>query len=157
MNGIRILAGLTALPAGLTIAMASPPQSMSEAVSIAPPEAAAEPVPGDPVTVFSRDEMAFSDTGSGARVQLMDEASRTLETLEIHITTLNAGETSHAPHRHPNEEVVVLQEGTLEVYVNGETKVIGPGSVMVFLSMDWHGVRNVGDGPATYQVINFHP
>lgn len=155
---VRIMgfAALMALSAGCATAEES--ATPFGAAVAAPPPAEAPPArPGDPPTVFARDEMNFAATDVGARVQLTDESSRTLETLEIHITTLNPGQSSHAPHRHPNEEVIVLHEGTLEVYVNGETKRIGPGSVMVFLSNDWHSVNNVGDTPATYQVINFHP
>lgn len=122
------------------------------AQEVAPPG-----VPGNPPTVYAREDMHFTPTPQGERVQLREGASRTLGELEVHVTTLNAGQSSHAPHRHPNEEVVVLQTGRLEVYVNGQTKIVGPGAVLVFLSNDWHSVRNVGDGPATYQVINFRP
>jgi len=131
--------------------------SMAEAVAAIPPAEAPAPSAGDPVGVFAAREMAWEETGIGRRTQLMDDPTRTLSQLEIHITTLDPGQSSHEPHRHPNEEVVILREGELEVYVNGATKRIGPGSVMVFLSGDWHSVNNVGDGPATYEVINFHP
>jgi multidrug efflux pump subunit AcrB len=98
----------------------------------APPPAVAPPAaPGNPPTIFARSEMNFTPTGVGSRVQLTDEASRTLVVLEIHITTLNPGQSSHEPHRHANEEVIVLHEGELEVYVNGETKVIGPVTPMM--------------------------
>lgn len=127
------------------------------AVAAPPPEVAPPAAPGDAPTIFAWDEMEFTTTDVGRRTQLIDEASRSLSQLEIHITTLNPGMTSHPPHRHANEEVILLHEGTLDVYVNGETKRIGPGSVMVFLSNDWHSVNNVGDTPATYHVINYHP
>lgn len=29
-------------------------------------------------------------------------------------------ETSHAPHQHANEELVIIREGTVDVLVNGE-------------------------------------
>ena len=79
----------------------------------------------------------------------------TLDELEMHVTTLNAGLASHAPHTHPNEEVVILKEGRLEVFANGETRVVGPGAVMFMASNQPHAVRNVGDVPATYHVINW--
>jgi quercetin dioxygenase-like cupin family protein len=79
----------------------------------------------------------------------------TLEELELHVTTLNAGATSHAPHRHPNEELVIVKEGTVEALVNGEWKRLGPGSVIFNASNQLHGLRNVGSGPATYHVINW--
>jgi quercetin dioxygenase-like cupin family protein len=127
------------------------------AVATPPPAVAPPAAPGNPPTVFARSEMVFTPTDVGSRVSLTDEATRTLGQLEIHITTLNPGMASHAPHQHPNEEVIVLQQGELEVYVNGETKRITAGSIMVFLSNDWHSVNNVGTEPAIYEVINFHP
>jgi quercetin dioxygenase-like cupin family protein len=154
---IRWLApGLLLIAAGAAQAEESAGR-LAAAVAAVPPAAAPAEVPGSPASVFAANAMHWTDTGSGGRTQLMDAPTRTLKQLEIHITRLDPGQTSHAPHRHPNEEVVVLREGELEVYVNGETTRIGPGSVMVFLSGDWHGVRNVGTGPAIYEVINFHP
>jgi quercetin dioxygenase-like cupin family protein len=68
---------------------------------------------------------------------------------------LNPGQTSHAPHQHRNEELVILASGKLEATSNGKTKVLGPGSIIFNASNQLHGVRNVGDGPATYHVINW--
>ncbi|MEJ0059848.1 MAG: cupin domain-containing protein [Terricaulis sp.] len=133
------------------------PTAFAQAVATPPPAVAPPAAPGNPPTVFARSEMVFAPTDVGSRVSLIDEATRTLGQLEIHITTLNPGMASHAPHQHPNEEVIVLQQGELEVYVNGETKRISAGSMMVFLSNDWHSVNNVGSEPAIYEVINFHP
>jgi quercetin dioxygenase-like cupin family protein len=79
----------------------------------------------------------------------------TLESLEIHATTLNPGQTSHAPHRHPNEELVIVKEGTIEALVNGEWKKAGPGYVVFNASNQLHGLRNASDTPATYHVINW--
>ena len=79
----------------------------------------------------------------------------TLDELELHVTTLPAGATSHAPHKHPNEELVIVKEGTVEVLVDGQLKRVGPGSVVFNASNQMHSLRNVGDGPATYHVINW--
>jgi quercetin dioxygenase-like cupin family protein len=87
--------------------------------------------------------------------QFFDGPTATLSGLELHVTTLAAGETSHAPHRHPNEELVIVKEGTVEVLVNGEIRRVGPGSVIFNASNELHALRNVGEGPATYHVINW--
>ncbi len=79
----------------------------------------------------------------------------TLNELELHVTTLNPGQASHPPHRHPNEELVIIKEGTVEALVQGEWKRLGPGSVIFNASNQLHGLKNVGDGPATYHVINW--
>ena len=49
-----------------------------------------------------------------------------------------------------------MKEGTVEVLVNGEMKRAGAGSVIFNASNQLHGIRNVGDGPATYHVINWN-
>ncbi len=80
----------------------------------------------------------------------------TLDELEIHITTLRPGETPHPPHKHPDEELLVVKEGTVESLVNGELKRIGPGSIIFQAANQLHSIRNVGDGPATYHVIKWN-
>ena len=81
--------------------------------------------------------------------------TKTLEELEVHVTTLDPGKASHPPHKHPNEEMVIVGEGTVEALVDGEWKRVGPGSVIFNASNVVHGLRNVGRGPATYHVINW--
>jgi quercetin dioxygenase-like cupin family protein len=79
----------------------------------------------------------------------------TLEELEVHVATLDPGKSPHPPHRHPNEEMVVVKQGTLEVLVNGEWKRVGAGSVIFNASNQLHGLRNVGTEQAIYHVINW--
>lgn len=87
--------------------------------------------------------------------QFLRAPTATLNELELHVTTLPAGATSHAPHKHPNEELVIVKEGTVEVLVDGKLKQVGPGSVVFNASNQMHSLRNVGEGPATYHVINW--
>ena len=106
-------------------------------------------------TLFDWNTIPVQQTGIGQYRQLLRAPTATLDELEMHVTTLNPGQTSHAPHKHPNEEIVVLASGKLEVFSNGTTKVLGPGSVIFNASNQMHGVKNVGDVPATYHVINW--
>jgi quercetin dioxygenase-like cupin family protein len=79
----------------------------------------------------------------------------TLDELEVHVTTLNPRQAPHPPHQHPNEEMLIIKQGTLEALINGEWKRVGPGSVIFLASNVLHGVRNVGKDPAIYHVIGF--
>jgi XRE family transcriptional regulator, regulator of sulfur utilization len=80
----------------------------------------------------------------------------TLDELESHITTLNPGEVPHAPHKHADEEVLCLKEGTLDAYEDGRTTRVGPGSVLFFASNHLHGVKNVGTTPAVYFIVKWN-
>lgn len=101
------------------------------------------------------DELAVRPSAVGARRDVVNQPTATLERFQSHITTLNAGNVSHPPHQHALEEMILLKEGTLEVSINGATHRATAGSVLFYASNDFHGVRNTGDTPATYIVLNF--
>jgi len=105
--------------------------------------------------VFRYDTLAAKPTGVGERRDVTDGPTATFERFESHITTLLPGRMSHVPHQHPQEEVIILGQGTLDVTINGVTTRAGPGSLLFFAANDWHNVQNVGDVPAEYFVFNF--
>ena len=106
-------------------------------------------------TTFDWNSIPVKTTDVGSVRQVVSQPTATLENLEVHITTLNPGKSPHPPHRHPNEEMLIIRQGTLEAFINGEWKRVGPGSVIFFASNQLHGVRNVGDEPAIYHVVNW--
>jgi XRE family transcriptional regulator, regulator of sulfur utilization len=106
-------------------------------------------------TAYEWNAIPVTKTDVGSTRQFLRSRTATLDELELHVTTLNPGQTSHAPHRHTNEELVIIREGTVEMLVQGEWKRIGPGSVVFNASNELHGIRNVGDGPTTYHVVNW--
>lgn len=106
-------------------------------------------------TAFSWAELSPIATATGERRAIFDGKSATLFRLKCHATTLRAGEISHLPHRHPEEELVVVREGTLEVTIGDSAQTVSGGSVIFFRSGDLHGLRNAGDAPAIYHVIQW--
>jgi quercetin dioxygenase-like cupin family protein len=117
--------------------------------------AAHQSAPALPSSVFDWNTVPVRETNVGSSRQFVRAPTATLDELEIHVTTLNPGQTSHAPHRHPNEELLIVKEGTVEALVNGEWKKLGIGSVIFQASNQLHGIKNAGAGPATYHVINW--
>jgi quercetin dioxygenase-like cupin family protein len=105
--------------------------------------------------VFLWDDLKVKLAANGQRRDVVDLPTATFEKFESHITTLNVGQISHAPHRHAREEFIIIKDGTLEVSINGQTQVAGPGSLLFYAANDLHNVRNVGTTPSTYLVFNF--
>jgi len=62
---------------------------------------------------------------------------------------------AHPPHQHPEEELTVVRQGTVEVLVNGETKRVGPGSVVFQAANTLHSIKNVGTDIAIYHAIKW--
>jgi XRE family transcriptional regulator, regulator of sulfur utilization len=106
-------------------------------------------------TVFDWEAIPSRPTESGSVRSFCKSRTATLEELEIHATTLEPGKSPHPPHRHPNEELVIVWRGTLDALENGEWKRVGPGSVIFSASNQLHGLRNPGNEPAVYHVVNW--
>ena len=106
-------------------------------------------------TVWDWTSMKVTPTDVGEVRSLGNGPTATLDDLELHVTTLKPGQTSHAPHKHPNEELVIIREGTVETLSGGKWERLGPGSVIFNASNSPHALRNVGTTPATYHVINW--
>jgi uncharacterized cupin superfamily protein len=106
-------------------------------------------------SVFEYSALPVQKTDVGELRNVARGPTATLEELEIHVTTLNPGLASHPPHRHPNEELVIIDQGNVETLSGGTWRPAGPGSIIFNASNSLHALRNVGAGPATYHVINF--
>jgi len=107
-------------------------------------------------TVFDWAQLAVHKTPKGESRKICQAPTATLDELEMHVTTLNPGEQAHLPHQHPDEELLIIKEGTVEALVNGEWKRVGPGSVIFQAANQLHAIRNAGDTPATYHVIKWN-
>jgi quercetin dioxygenase-like cupin family protein len=107
-------------------------------------------------TVFDWTNLTATPNKTGAVRRVVQRPTATLDELEIHITTLNPGETPHAPHQHPDEELLIVKEGTVESLNNGELKRLGPGSIIFQAANQLHAIKNVGSVPATYHVIKWN-
>jgi quercetin dioxygenase-like cupin family protein len=105
--------------------------------------------------VFDWNTIPVVPKATGSTRSFFKARTATLNQLELHVTTLNPGESPHPPHKHPNEELIIIQKGTLETLSDGQWKRVGPGSVIFNGSNQLHGLKNVGTEPAVYHVINW--
>jgi quercetin dioxygenase-like cupin family protein len=116
------------------------------------PQPAAAPLRS---TVIDWTTLAPTQTRTGQRRDVFDAPTGTLDRLHGHITTLNPGENTGPLHRHPQEELVIIREGTMEVNIDGRKQVAGPGSIVFFGVNENENMTNVGQTPATYLVLQW--
>ncbi len=108
-------------------------------------------------TVFQWEAMKPVKNDHGEVRSLCKSPTATVDQLEMHVTTLDPGQSPHPPHRHINEELIILREGQLETLSDGKWVKVSPGSVIFNASNSLHGLRNIGAIPAVYHVINWSP
>jgi XRE family transcriptional regulator, regulator of sulfur utilization len=103
------------------------------------------------------DSLKVETTRNGERRAVFDTPTANLDRFECHVTTLNAGEAPHAAHKHPEEEMMLIKEGTVEAVQNGQTNQVQAGGIIFCASNEMHGLRNVGTNRATYFVFKWFP
>jgi mannose-6-phosphate isomerase-like protein (cupin superfamily) len=90
----------------------------------------------------------------GLYLQGETEASGNLVTGRF---VLDPGKSPHAPHVHADEEIMVIESGRGEIFVDGKTTKVGPGSVMFTGPNASHGIVNTGDEPLTFYFVKWLP
>lgn len=107
--------------------------------------------------VIQWNDLRVETTRNGERRNVFDAPTANLSRFECHITTLNPGEAPHAGHRHVDEEMMIIREGTVEAVLNGETNRVEAGGIIFCASNEMHGLRNAGTNRATYYVFKWLP
>jgi mannose-6-phosphate isomerase-like protein (cupin superfamily) len=95
--------------------------------------------------------LASSDPVSGCRVFThYNGPTDQLDGLCVGMCVLDPGSSPHPPHRHPEEEFMIVASGTGEIECAGKTTAVGPGAVMYCAGDVLHGITNTGKVPLTF-------
>jgi len=76
-----------------------------------------------------------------------------LAALASGFVTLDPGAQPHPPHRHPEEEIMIVGEGTGEFSIGGVTTKVKTGDMLYAEANVLHGVRNTGETRMTFYFI----
>jgi uncharacterized cupin superfamily protein len=128
--------------------------ALASAAAAQQPPPAAPPKPGVlPSKIYHTEQIPYTgdDKKKGRRIML--GATHTGFNLEVHETILGPGEISHPPHKHVNEEIIVIVEGTIEVHIEDKTDTATAGSVTYFATNEMHNFRNIGAARCRYYVL----
>ncbi len=63
---------------------------------------------------------------------------------------LKPGKSPHPPHQHPEEEIMVVTEGTGEISIDGKITKVAGGSMMFCGGGTLHGIVNTGETPLLF-------
>jgi quercetin dioxygenase-like cupin family protein len=104
--------------------------------------------------VFPFDEMTAKTAPNGSVGRnVFNGTLATGESVAVHESMQPAGTVPNPEHRIQHSEVIVVEEGTLEFEHDGKAERAGAGSIIYVALGTLHAVRNVGDGPVRYVVI----
>jgi (S)-ureidoglycine aminohydrolase len=100
------------------------------------------------------------DDGAGGTRQFFKRATAMGQRMDLHATLLNPGQSSHAPHHHRAEEMIIMLEGDVEEYLGpaetgGKSKKATAGDIVFLVSNEYHAIHNLGTKPALYFAFQF--
>ena len=105
---------------------------------------------------FDWEKTKVVTTKYGATRQFMKGFTNHLNYVEIHATTLNPGkEPPGKDIQLKFDKLLILKEGQIVQILNGEKKVLTPGSVILANATDLLKIENQGSIPAVYYMIQW--
>ncbi len=103
-----------------------------------------------PNVTLSIDETKVVPDASGVLRFYFEGRTDLLSSMTAGSLLLNPGMSPHPPHQHPEEEFMVVTEGTGEIMCDGKTTQVGPGSMMYCAGNKLHSVENTGKVPLLF-------
>jgi (S)-ureidoglycine aminohydrolase len=95
-------------------------------------------------------------TGKMQQRKVLQGSTLDLAEIEIHTSTLLPGESNHPLKANmEGEELMIIKEGNVRATVENQTKMLGPGGLILLLAGDKQSFTNTSDKPVTYYVIVF--
>ena len=111
---------------------------------------AANAAPSVPDAVLGPDQGKLNKEPFGDLRVYFDGSTDQLKSLVAGSLKLRAGMTPHEPHQHPEEEIMLITEGSGEISINGKISKCAAGSMMYCAGGQLHGIVNTGKTPLTF-------
>jgi mannose-6-phosphate isomerase-like protein (cupin superfamily) len=70
---------------------------------------------------------------------------------------IDPGKSPHPPHVHPEEEILIVESGRGEIFCDGKTTKVGPGSVMFSAPNVPHNITSAGPEPLVFYFMKWLP
>ena len=109
----------------------------------------------DSTFVIHWNDLEFKKHDLGGRRNVFDKGTAQTKRFEMHITTLNAGNQSHAPHTHRAAEILIPIKGKTEEFIDGQWISSKTGDIIFLESKVPHALRNIGKTSCTYFAFQF--
>lgn len=100
--------------------------------------------------IVNWDTVTVKKTDKGEHRDIFDRPTSQFARFDVHATTLNAGEISHAPHTHRSEEMIVMIKGNVQMNIGNKFYKSSAGDVIFLKSEIPHALNNTGNGPCEY-------
>ncbi len=95
-------------------------------------------------------QVPYQQHGKGGRRDFFDRPTAMCENFEMHVTNLNENTSSHDPHTHVVEEIILVIQGKISMHIDGQETEASVGDFAFIDSGVPHAPTNIGTGQAIY-------
>ena len=95
-------------------------------------------------------------TDKGESRQIFDLQTKLFKRFDIHATALNPDISSHPPHTHRSEEIILMIKGNGEMQLGETQHKAQTGDVIFVNANDQHAFTNTGQAQCGYYAIQWH-
>lgn len=100
--------------------------------------------------VIQRDQARKQSEAFGDLRFFVEGSTGQLKGLTVGSLELKPGQSPHPPHTHPEEELMIMTEGSGEITLQGKVTKVGPGTVMYAAANSLHGIVNTTTAPLAF-------
>ncbi len=102
-------------------------------------------------------DMVMKKTDKGESRQIFSCPTAWLNKIDMHATTLDAGQISHPQHMHRAEEIILLRSGHVRMHIANGYKAASAGDLVFLPSGVPHDLENGNTGRAEYFALQWMP
>lgn len=108
-----------------------------------------------PSAILSEAQVSEDKADWGSFFPYFTEDTHLLKPVLVGVAKIEAGQQIHPPHRHADEEYLMVTKGRGTWYLNGETREAKEGDILFARAWDYHGVKADDDSPLEFVVFKY--
>ena len=110
-----------------------------------------------PVSEVRTETDARTSAGDwGTFFQYFNEATPIVDDVNVGVAKIKAGGFApHPPHKHAEEEYIIVLKGRGTWYLNGETFPAKEGDVLYAKAWDYHGIKSDPESPLDFYIVKY--
>ena len=108
-----------------------------------------------PSQIKSAASVTVDDAEWGSFLPYYTDDAHALKPVLVGVAKIDAGQQIHPPHRHADEEYLMVTKGRGFWSLNGVESEANAGDIMFARAWDYHGIRAADDSPLEFVVFKY--
>ena len=105
--------------------------------------------------IISQSDITADKAPWGSFFPYYTDETHVLKPTLVGVAKIDAGQEIHPPHRHADEEYLMITKGYGTWYLNGKESPAKEGDILFARAWDYHGVKAADDSPLEFVVFKY--